>query len=114
MYSVVNTDRPFFSWWNECDDDDYGFENVIVVMEDSGMRVTAIEVPDESIRSKETPYDVVFLPDQLSALVAISQEYLAAMRDECENGEKALMTVGTFLGHLLTNAMNELLDTEEE
>ena|ERR1019366_8127686 len=113
MFSVVSTDHTMFYWRDESEDD-YGFENVITVYENEGLTVTAIEVPDASVVDGNAPYDTIFLPDQKSALVAISQEFLAAMKDDCDDAEKGWMTVGTFIGHVLTNAMNELLDIEEE
>lgn len=113
MYSVVSTHDTMF-FWREESEDDYGFNNVITVYENNGLRVTAIEVPDESVISEDAPYDVVILPDEKSALVAISQEFLAVMRDDCDDAEKGWMTVGTFIGHVLTNGMNNLIQLESE
>jgi len=100
--------------FNEWADESVGpdFEGLISTLTHENIRVTAIGVPAGAIMNKKKPYDVIELFGGLEAIVAISDDYLKELLENCDDLFRGGFVLGLFIGHVLNEAMGELADTQ--
>lgn len=99
----------FNQWVNEGENPD--FDGLISTMTHENIKVTALGVPSTAI-SGNKPYEVIELTGGLEAIVAISEDYLIELLSGCDDAFRGGFTLGLFIGHVLSEALGELADTQ--
>lgn len=86
------------------------FDNLISSMICDGIRVTAIGVSGDAITSKTEPYDLIEMPDGLSAIVAISKDYIEGLIENCPTPFTQGFTFGMFINQVLSESMSKMME----
>jgi len=85
------------------------FDGLLSTASAEGFSVSAIAVPDDSVLSKDKPFDFIELSGGMECVIAISSDYLDSLANNAASDFNSGFRIGMFVNQILTEKLEEMV-----